>query len=122
MTESADQGEDSETESTDGPEKSTSLAGGTVYASMELKELQDEIRRHKETVLDDGQLSESVKASRLQLLSSAGEAVLKITEFNAQRIAYDNQIVHKTCLILQRVLHHLKSGYSFSPYYTLSLS
>ena len=68
------------------------VIGATIYSSMELPQLQDELSRQKEIVSSDEQLGDAIKSSRLQLLASANEAILKINEYKGQRTTFKSEI------------------------------
>ena len=69
-----------------------SVTGATIYSTMKVDALQDEIRRQKEIISSDEQLGDAEKSSRLQMLASANEAILKYREFEGQRTKFENEI------------------------------
>lgn len=65
----------------------------SIYVESETDELKNELDLKKEAIIADTQLSDTIRASRLQIISSANEALLKINEADGLRITYDNQMV-----------------------------
>ena len=61
-------------------------------ASKDNKELRREITEYKQATLADTQLNEALKTSRLQLITSANDAILKINEFRGETTKFKNQI------------------------------
>ncbi len=62
------------------------------YENKDINALRLEINNHREAISQDTQLSDAVKSSRLQILTSANEALLRLNESESKRIAFENQI------------------------------
>lgn len=68
-----------------------SVNGGTVYSSMTEEELNETLRDFKETINSDNQLNIATKTARLQVLSSANDAILKIQKATDLRQRFDSR-------------------------------
>lgn len=66
--------------------------GGTVYSSMSPEELNEALRDLKEATSSDSQLNSATRAARLQILSTANDAILKIQKAIGQQQRFEQQV------------------------------
>ncbi|MEM9410044.1 MAG: hypothetical protein AAGA30_02955 [Planctomycetota bacterium] len=69
-----------------------SVTGSNAFSQMNENELREQIQKFRESIAEDVQAGDSVKTSRLQILTAANESILKWTEFQSQKTRYDAQI------------------------------